>query len=134
MEAFAPNYSLLREKDGEYVRLCIHCTSALEKTWMLEHGRTCLYLHEEDHVPARVSDWRSLLNFPVLRYRFGGHNIAGTRTDVWFKGPDNFLWWGVLYGQNTQLAHCKRTKNKTPNYLDGQWGTMMGPRNYAKAD
>ncbi|KKN85794.1 hypothetical protein LCGC14_0276010 [marine sediment metagenome] len=107
-----PNYAILRTGDGEDVRLCIWCASDLEREWMLSNGRTCLYLQEADGIPKEVTDWRGILRFKVMEYRFGRHNIAGSRTDVWFWGPDRHLWWGVLYGQNTQLIHCKRTKEK----------------------
>jgi hypothetical protein len=46
----------------------------------------------------------------------GRHNIAGVRYDVWFRGPDGHVWWGVQYGDMTQICHCKRTKEEcNPN-------------------
>ena len=35
--------------------------------------------------------------------------IAGIRYDCWFRF-EGFWWWGVRYGNNTEIVHCKRTK------------------------
>ena len=71
---------------------------------MTEHGRIMLYLSN-----GEVMNWPGTLRFPA-HVRKGRHNIAGSRYDVWFAGPDGFQWHGVQYGDNTQICHCKRTK------------------------
>lgn len=35
---------------------------------------------------------------------------TGVRYDTWFTGPDGKQWHAVQYGDNTQIAHCRRTK------------------------
>ena len=44
---------------------------------------------------------------PVIHLRIGKHNMAYRRIDVWFKGPDGFVWWGVDCGNGPR---CRRTK------------------------
>ena len=57
-----------------------------------------------------VQNWPGSLKIPC-HTRCGDHNIARTRYDVWFKF-EGYEWWGVYYGEDTQLIHCKRTKKK----------------------
>ena len=60
-----------------------------------------------------VTNWPASLSFNCdVKLTRGGHNIAGTRYDVWFNGPDGYIWHGVNYGENTMVCHCKRTKQK----------------------
>lgn len=72
---------------------------------MVATGRATLYLDG-----LNILDWPGRLRFRAARRSTGRHNIAGTRTDVWFVGPDGAAWHGVQYGQNTQIVHCKRTR------------------------
>ena len=91
--------------DGK--RSCYKCCAAIDATYMKEKGRIALYLTE-----SGVTNWPGSLSFPVLARTKGGHNIAQSRYDVWFRGPDNFIWHGVQYGENTQICHCRRTKKQ----------------------
>ena len=43
----------------------------------------------------------------VIHVKVGTHNMAHHRIDVWFKGPDGFVWWGVDLGNGPR---CRRTK------------------------
>lgn len=55
-----------------------------------------------------VANWPSTMKYPCV-VRKGKHNIAGTRYDVWFSvGGQNY--WGVTYGEFTQICHIKRVK------------------------
>lgn len=35
-----------------------------------------------------------------------------TRVSIWFRGPDNHIWYGYQIGRNTNIVHCKRTKER----------------------
>jgi hypothetical protein len=77
---------------------------------MAKDGRTTLY---DDG--SHAVNWTNILRFPITARKTGRHNIAGKRYDVWFDGPDEYgtctqLWWGVRYGDNTQILHCRRLK------------------------
>ena len=91
-------------------RHCYDCCANNEKKWMIEKGRTALYLMQYDDKPWEVTDWSGKLRFKVTSRRVGRHNWGLKRYDVWFTGPDGRLWWGVQYGDNTQLVHCKATR------------------------
>lgn len=101
-------------------RYCYACCADQDREDMLETGRATLYLSQENSGVLRleggrghgtVSNWPGSLKFPAYIKR-GRHNIAGTRYDVWFKGPDGKTWHGVQYGDNTQICHCRRTKQE----------------------
>lgn len=71
-------------------------------------------------------NWPGSLEFRCWT-RTGNHNIARTRYDVWFYGPDGYIWYGVTYGEDTQLCHCKRTKKKSDRlvWIDGHGYSHM---------
>jgi hypothetical protein len=98
---------------------------------MQEHGRITLYLTFDKALarwhhdggwngknspvtgkasPWQVTNWPGSLRFNAF-VRRGRHNLAGTRYDLWFTGPENTLWHGVQYGDQTQVCHCKRLKS-----------------------
>lgn len=80
---------------------------------MRETGKAALYLIKvETQSGFQLTNFGGKLVFVVPFITHGKHNIARTRIDIWFRGPDGFIWWGVSYGKNTQLCHCKRTKQK----------------------
>ena len=91
-------------------RHCYECCAAHDLAAMCSHGRVALYLVKR---PAGyvATNWPGSLEFPIpLAPRTGRHNIAGRRYDVDFRGPDGYWWHGTQYGDNTQVVHCKRTK------------------------
>jgi hypothetical protein len=88
--------------------VCYACCAELDKEYMREHGKISLYLADRD-----VTNWPGSLRFPVWSIKKSPHNIARWRYDAWFNGPDGHVWHGVQYGENTQLIHCKRTKEMT---------------------
>lgn len=59
-----------------------------------------------------VTDWPGKLSFPVTSISKGRHNMARTRYDVTFIGPDGKPWRGTQYGENTQICHCRRIGGK----------------------
>ena len=89
--------------DGKQV--CFACCGVRDRADMIATGRAMLYLSR-----TTVSNWPGTLTFQTGRIVKGRHNIARTRYDAWFCGPDGFVWHGVQYGDNTQIIHCKRTR------------------------
>ena len=71
-----------------------------------------------------ISNWPGTLRFKC-RVKVGRHNIAGVRYDVWFTGPDNHVWHGVQFGDNTQICHCKRTKERGSRRLSDKTRRML---------
>lgn len=115
------------ERDGE--KVCYACCGILAKADMLKTGKAVMYLSfdwpeykkswtfSQLRRPAghqsvengKVSNWSGTVSFPVRYVNVGRHNMAGVRYDFWFT-VDGDNWHGVRYGDNTQLAHCKRIK------------------------
>lgn len=92
--------------DGHVI--CWDCAGMRDLGRMLLDGNSRslpLYLHN-----GKVSNWPGTLTFPIMGQRKGSHNIGGTRTDVWFVGPDAHVWHGVSIGEYTEIVHCKRTR------------------------
>ena len=87
-------------------RLCFRCCGIADAEQMIESGRATLYLGS-----GQVTNWPGSLCFDVGEPRQGRDNIAGTRYDVWFRGPAGQAWWGVQYGEWTQLCHCRRLQS-----------------------
>ena len=114
-------------------KICYSCCAIRDRKDMVKRGRATLYLTcEPAHkmlnngspynpstlnqgtgraTRGTVSNWPNTLSFPC-HTRVGHHNIARYRYDVWFRGPDGFVWHGVTIGDNTQICHCKRTKER----------------------
>lgn len=100
-------------------KVCFACCAEVDREQMIATGRACLYLTYTSPVVLRgnykpignatVSNWPGTLKISAT-FRKGRHNIAGTRYDVWFTGPDGKSWHGVQYGENTQICHCRRMK------------------------
>lgn len=137
--AFTSNYG--SNHDGT-IKHCFPCCGALDREYMIAHGKITLYLVERDdpnyfghadlvdyarltnaHIyPQRrriahyVVNWPGSLSFQVTGgpYR-SSHNKARFRYDVWFVGPDGHLWHGYKCGDNTDICHCKRTKRTVKN-------------------
>lgn len=97
----------LGESYGRSPAFCYQCCADDEKARMIETGRAVLYLTKDGNA-WRVSDWSGKLSFPVRTISKGAHNMARTRYDVAFTGPDGKPWRGTQYGENTQICHCRR--------------------------
>lgn len=102
---------------GGEVLICYPCSSKRERADLIERGKGALYLcgtpsfgMAADGKGLRLTDWPGCLCFPVQAHSKGRHNLAGTRIDVWFTGPDGKPWHGVSYGEMTQLCHVRRLK------------------------
>ena len=96
--------------DRDNHKICYDCCAILDKQSMKDTGNSkCLPLYLDSN---GVSNWCGSLKFRIRHQRNGRHNIARTRTDVWFNGPDGFVWHGTQYGDFTQVCYAKRTKEK----------------------
>lgn len=92
-------------------KVCYECCAVRDKAEMIETGKAVLYLAGSMEAGYRVTNWPGTLSILVKFHKRGRHNIAEIRNDVWFVGPDKSWWWGVQYGYNTQICHCRRIKN-----------------------
>jgi len=95
--------------DGDEKKVCYDCCGKRDVAEMTDKGRIVLYLTKKSD-RWTVTNWPGTLKFPVKARRPGYHNFAGTRETVWFTGPDGREWWGICYGEWTQICHCRRLK------------------------
>jgi len=112
-DSFTTGYAL--DKDNS--KICYDCCAWNDNETMIKEGHSKhlpLYLGKQP-VPEdgsyrwKISNWPGTLAFYAYCSRNGRHNMAGTRTDVWFHGPDGFVWHGWQVGDSS-IVHCKRTK------------------------
>ena len=89
-------------------KVCFDCCAKQDKEYMRATGHIDLYLVDDQTLP-RVTNWPGTLSIPCTGVKIGNHNIAGRRYDVWFAF-EGYWWHGVQYGHNTQVCHCKKTK------------------------
>lgn len=87
--------------------ICFECCGKRDEKYMEETGKNTLYLtgNGENY---EITNWPGTLRFPAS-VKVSRHNIAGWRYDAWFWFNGR-RWHGVTYGDNTQICHCKRTK------------------------
>ena len=105
--------------------VCFACCAAEDRARMIETGRATLYLtilpgssevgmvnrkafHGWNYADGKVTNRAGSLSF-ACRVKRGAHNMAGRRYDVWFTFNGQ-PWHGTQYGDNTQIAHCRRVK------------------------
>ena len=91
--------------DSDGKTACYACCAEKDKERMIQTGRAVLYLSNR-----KITNWPGSLSFDVSHISKGRHNIARTRYDAWFTGPDGKNWHAVQYGDMTQIAHCRRVK------------------------
>jgi len=104
-------------RDGKTI--CYACCGKRDRQTMIDTGHSRnlpLYLVTKPDSAGtpiwEVTNWPGSLRFRVSGMRKGKHNIARTRYDIWFNGPDGFEWHGVQIGEWTQIVNCRRTKTK----------------------
>jgi len=111
-DSITPGYGVT--DDG--FRLCFRCCGVVDRD---STGRAMLYLVETDRVERRgcgsvpvweVTNWPGSLRFRTGTPKAGRHNIAGTRQDVWFRGPEGSFWHGTQYGDYSDICHCQRVQ------------------------
>ena len=99
-------------------KVCYSCCAKQDKAHMRENGKIALYLTtNRGLVPeagkwnnGMVTNWPGSLSFPCY-VRKGRHNMARWRYDARFIF-EGYWWHGVQYGDNTQIVHCRRTKEQ----------------------
>lgn len=107
-------------KTAEGKKHCYECCAKQDRESMLRLGKTCLYLTIDTEVNShgsnqwvhgdhKLTNWPGSFEIKIKCLKKGNHNIAGNRYDLWFEFEGG-QWWGVQYGDNTQIAHCKRLK------------------------
>ena len=57
----------------------------------------------------QVGTWDGSHKWNVSQFRKGRHNMAGSRLDVWFTGPDGKTWHGCNLGDN-DIVRCRANK------------------------
>lgn len=113
-------------KTSEGQRICYACCAERDKQQMREDGQITLYLtgvaplHSNRHSYVidpkwKIGNWPGSLEFRPMgqSVKVGNHNLAGVRYDVWFIF-EGWVWHGFSIGNNTELLHCKRTKQRDP--------------------
>jgi len=106
-EEFTTGYGVT--DNGE--RHCYECCAKMDREFMDSNKKITLYLVERDG-KFFIENWAGSLSYKVQFSKKGGHNIAGSRLDVWFNDHHRRQWHGVQYGNNTQLCHCKKLKKQ----------------------
>ena len=103
---------------GSEKKVCYKCVGILDREAMnkLKPGQKYdLYLTKRGG-KYFVSNWCDTLKYPVYTLSTGRHNMAGTRTDVWFKDGRKRWWHGVQYGDNSDICRCQLLKH-TPDFV-----------------
>ena len=114
---FTTGYGVLIKDDGKEEKLCYECCGEHDKKLIEDckpGDKFILYLIYEKngkYGSSYVSNWCGTLKF-ICGVREGRHNIARVRYDVWFTDHIGRDWYGVTYGDNTQICHCRLLKPK----------------------
>ena len=87
---------------------CYDCCAATDKKDMKANKKIILYLTQKDKSHT-LTNWPGTLVFKIGYIRKGRHNWGLNRYDVWFDF-NGYVWHGYQIGDNTQLCHCKQTK------------------------
>ncbi len=88
-------------------KLCYACCGTIDRAELILKGTSKglpLYW-----AGRKVTNWPGTLSFEHTYSKRGKHNIGGMREDVWFDGPDGYVWHGVVYG-DSQILNAKRTR------------------------
>lgn len=97
--------------DSDGKRYCYTCCAQRDLSDMIETGRATLYLVDgSDGQSPRVTNWPGSLFFTVGHVRKGRHNIARVQRTAYFRGPDGATWIARQYGENSDIARCRRLK------------------------
>lgn len=91
-------------------KICYECCAKEDLKTMRATGKATMYLVDSE-TGYMVTNWPGTLAFKCTTPRKGRHNITRSRYDIWFQGPDNKIWHGIQYGDDTQICHVKRTKS-----------------------
>lgn len=95
-------------------KVCYECCGKLDLESMKETkpgDRLHFYLNTEKY-PRVVSNWPGSLKINCYASSERKHNIARTGEDVWFGNDEIGHWWGVRYGEQTDIVHCTKLKRR----------------------
>jgi hypothetical protein len=98
-------------QDGK--EICWACVAELDRKSMIESGRSRtlpLYWRSET---GMITNWPGTLRFKATYTKKSRHNFGSDRTDIWFNGPDGFVWHGVQIGGFNEICHARRTKQRS---------------------
>jgi hypothetical protein len=96
---------------GSGRKICYECAGKKEEKEVGKKGsgeKHVFYLSKKDGKYS-VINWPGTLRYTVTAVKSGRHNMAGTRTDVWFKDHLGREWHGTNIGDN-DLLRAKRLK------------------------
>lgn len=93
--------------DKDHNTICYDCCAVADRKQMEAEDRIVLYL---DTHTGTVSNWPGTLSIRCDRIKVGRHNWGIKRYDVWFTDHKGKGWYGVQYGDNTQIVHCRKLK------------------------
>jgi len=108
--------------DAEGKKLCYACCAERDKKTMTEESSITIYLSYDkagyggfhkafgEWFKGRVTNWPGSLEIKASIHK-GRHNVSTTRYDCWFIGPDGKTWYGVQYGEFTQVVHCRKLRS-----------------------
>lgn len=109
--------------------VCVKCCAELEKAYMRTHDKIVLYFQSFQHryqtdytrknkiyiigghgdVMGELTDAMGNKIVDLYYIDRGKHNIAGRRYDFRFMFEGR-TWHGTVYGDNSDLAYCRRLK------------------------
>jgi len=113
------NFSSGHGIDIEGNIFCYPCCAIKDKATMRKNGSITLYLTKDKDGTWSLTNFPASLSFKPTVIR-GRHNWGIKRYDCWFIF-EGFIWWGVKYGDNSDLAYCKKTKQKSRYSLSGSF-------------
>lgn len=99
-----------------YKYVCYACIAESDRKTMIDTGKSNtlpLYLTGTTLADMYVGNWPGSLKFKVTGMTTNRHNFGGKRINVWFNGPDGFMWYGYQIGEYNEVCHAKRTKTRS---------------------
>lgn len=100
-------------------KICYDCCGVNDLGEMRVNGKITLYLNYTGNKFGlnaenyTLTNWPGTLKIKIRSIKKSYHNIASQRLDFWFV-QDFKIWHGYTIGHNTQIAHCKVTKQSIP--------------------
>ena len=110
------------------VLICDSCQTAFDESLeqrMMEYGHsdgwplywTGAVRFGAPHTPETrgyVSTFYGKSRWPVVYATIGRHNIAGRQYRLHWRMPDGMIWYGTVYGDDTQLVRSAKRLKRQP--------------------